>query len=176
MDSNGHPDIVFASSNDTVYAFTNSGSRLFARELGGAVLSTPALADLDGNGHLETIVGALDGQLYVLQADGTDYGPFPISLGGAAFASPAVAHLDADGVLDIVIGNVDKKVHAISSGDGQSLPGFPLITGGMVVSAPSLADLDEDGHNEIAIGCDDVCRRNRSTGSKWPVVPASCTR
>lgn len=155
VDGNGHPDIVFASSNDTVYAFTNSGSRLFARGLGGAVLSTPALADLDGNGHLETIVGALDGYLYALQDDGTDYGPFPVSLGGATFAAPAVAHLDADGAPDIVIGNVDKKVHAISSGDGQSLPGFPLIVGGMVVSAPSLADLDEDGHNEIAIGCDD---------------------
>jgi hypothetical protein len=76
-------------------------------------------------------------------------------LGGATFAAPALAHLDADAVLDIVMGSVDKKVHAISSSDGQSLPGFPLTTGGMVVSAPSLADLDADGHNEIAIGCDD---------------------
>ena len=155
INGDGHLDVVFGSKNDTVYAFTNSGARLFARGVGSPVYSTPALADLDSDGHLETVVGTMNGSLYALQDDGTDHGPFPISLGTAVLAGSAVAYIDSDDVLDIVVGSLNRNVYAISADSGYVLCGFPVSTGGMVVSAPSVADIDEDGYNEIAIGCDD---------------------
>jgi hypothetical protein len=148
-------DIVFGSKNDTVYAFTDEGVRLYARDLGSPVLGTVALTDLDGNGHLETVVGAMNGSLSVLNADGSDYAKFPVSGGGPIFAGPAVADLDGDGTTDIMWGSTDRHIYAVSSAGGEALAGYPVAVGGMVVSAPTVADIDEDSYHELIFGCDD---------------------
>ena len=87
---------------------------------GEGIGATPALGDLDGDGKLEIIVGAVDQKLYVWHADGTRMAPFPIALfdagsapGVSTFApkaiisSAAVADVDNDGVNDIVVGTTE---------------------------------------------------------------------
>jgi hypothetical protein len=155
LEGDGESEILLGARNDTLYAFSSNGHRLFARNLGSPVLSTPALADLDGDGHLETVVSTMHGTVSVLTADGADYDHFPLSVSGPIFAGLALADLDGDAVRDIVWGSTDKNVYAVSSSTGATVVGFPFSAGGMVVSAPTVADLDGDGLPEIIFGCDD---------------------
>ncbi|TMB58958.1 MAG: hypothetical protein E6J56_01335, partial [Deltaproteobacteria bacterium] len=87
---------------------------------GEGIGATPALGDLDGDGRLEIIAGAVDQKLYVWHADGSRMAPFPLQLfdagstsGVSAFApkaiisSAAVADVDGDGVNDIVVGTTE---------------------------------------------------------------------
>ena len=155
LEGDGDIDIVFGSKNDTVYAFSSEGQRLYARNLGSPVLTNPALVDLNGDGQLETVVGDMNGTLSILAPDGSDADRFPLALGGPIFAAPAVADLDGDEVRDIIWGSTDRNVYAVSSSTGEALFGFPFTAAGMVVSAPTVADLDEDGDEELIFGCDD---------------------
>jgi hypothetical protein len=155
LEGNGHRDIVFGSRNDTVYAFSGDGQRLYARDLGSPLLTNPALADVNGDGQLETVIGAMNGNLSILAPDGSDADRSPLTLGGPIFAGPAVADLDGDEILDVIWGSTDRNVYAVSSLTGEPLSGFPFTAPGMVVSAPAVADLDEDGDEELIFGCDD---------------------
>jgi|GEM_PF-513919 len=155
LEGDGDMDIVFGSKNDTVYAFSSGGQRLYARDLGSPVLTNPVLADLNGDGQLETVIGAMNGTLSILAPDGSDADRSPLTLGGPIFAGPAVADLDGDEIKDIIWGSTDRNVYAVSSVIGEPLFGFPFTAAGMVVSAPTVADLDEDGDEELIFGCDD---------------------
>ena len=155
LEGDGDTDIVFGSKNDTVYAFSSEGQRVYARDLGSPVLTNPALVDLNGDGQLETVIGAMNGSLSILAPDGSDADRSPLTLGGPIFAGPAVADLDGNGIKDVIWGSTDRNVYAVSSLTGESLFGFPFTAGGMVVSAPAVADLDEDGDEELIFGCDD---------------------
>ena len=87
---------------------------------GEGIGTTPALGDLDGDGRLEIVVGAVDQKLYVWRADGTRFAPFPVALFDAAavsgidqFApraiasSAAIADVDGDGTKEIAIGTTE---------------------------------------------------------------------
>ncbi|MGH9341200.1 MAG: FG-GAP repeat domain-containing protein [Acidobacteriota bacterium] len=96
--------------------------------------SSPALADVDGDGSLETFIGSVDGYLYCISASGTilwkatpaasnqNPAAFPI------FSSPAVGDIDGDGNFEVVVG------------------------GGNTSSSPTIADIDDDDMIEILIG------------------------
>lgn len=131
--------------------------------------SSPALADLDGDGRQEIVLGSLDGRVYVYRANGdllwsryldTD------TPAGSIQSAPAVADIDRDGRLDVVIGSDSGYVFAFSA-DGSLKSGWPQFTGWNadhaagkcatdactgVVAAPTLADLDGDGTLEVVVG------------------------
>lgn len=122
--------------------------------------SSIALADIDGDGNDETIVGASDGSIHVLKADGTELAGWPQNVGSAIWDAPAIADVDNDGQPEIVVngrtGVGTGRIYAFNA-DGTSLLGWPQgEVWGYPNTSPVLADTDGDGFAEIFIGTENM--------------------
>jgi hypothetical protein len=197
LDGDGTNEVVAATLNGAVFAWHSDGTlvsgwpfwldRTLVEGLTDeenrwdyGFFASPALGDLDGDGTLEVVLGAMDGHVYVLRHDGTAVPGFPVllreefdtpdgprSIGERIISSPALGDLDADGGLDIVIGTNQKTTGTYGlayalRGDGTFLPGWPLALFGAYTGAlpyvgegvpgcPTVCDIDGDGDLEIAV-------------------------
>jgi hypothetical protein len=109
-------------------------------QVGGDVESSPAFADLDGDGADELVIAGSDGRVHAMRRDGTDLpgwpaevDPLPLHRGqpafreghvdpeasrGAILASVAVGDLDRDGEPEVVVADLEGKVTAFRA-DGR---------------------------------------------------------
>ena len=121
----------------------------------------PAVADIDGDGELEIVVGDNAGHLHVLNHDGT-YVFEPEDIGGY-LNTPTIADINDDGELEIIVGDWWSQLHVLNS-EGNYLPGWPKyldVPEGYhyfdgIWTSPSVSDLNEDGKNDIIVyssGC-----------------------
>lgn len=102
-------------------------------EVGAVHFSSPAVADIDGDGKREVAVATWDDRLYLLTSDGRISGGFPVgtpkTAGEGEENSPVLADIDDDGLLDIVFLSNEGKLVALSA-DGKPLPGWPKTLDG----------------------------------------------
>lgn len=108
-------DVVACGTDGRVMAWDPGGNVLpgFSNlTVGAATEASPAVADLDGDGSLEILIGAEDRRLYAFHADGTAVSGFPIEIGAEARSTPAIWDVDLDGATDIVLAGWDRAVHA----------------------------------------------------------------
>ncbi|NMC61570.1 MAG: PQQ-binding-like beta-propeller repeat protein [SAR324 cluster bacterium] len=66
------------------------------------VISTPALADVDGDGNIEIAFGSFDRHVYLLNSNGSLRWYYIAA--DTVFSSPAFADLNGDGKLELIIG------------------------------------------------------------------------
>ena len=127
-----------------VIALTRSGELLWAAEEQALVCGghSPALADIEGDGDFEVILGNLvlnaeDGSLSTQLVEG--YGAFMAypEIGYQSFASD----LDGDGTMEIITGR------SIHSADGSATCELSTTDDGF----PAVADLNGDGKGEVAV-------------------------
>ncbi len=117
----------------------------FPLRIGGDGASSPALADLDGDGAAEIVFGTSDGLVYAKRGDGSDLAGWPAAgdvipyhAGSTAFATSAIAaprgailasvaigDIDDDGLLDVVAADMEGKVYAWDH-QGVRKSGFPV--------------------------------------------------
>jgi outer membrane protein assembly factor BamB len=177
----GSPLIFAGNDDNSLYGFDWRGRLLpgFPKITGGDVYSSPAMADLDGDGVHEIVVGSDDGQVYAWRlGDEGDSGSHPLAgwprpTGGFVSASPLLVDLDGDGALEVVAGSWDKCVYAWRA-DGALLPGWPRETGHFVWSASQAADLSGNGRPEIITAADGVYAW-RADGRPLPGWPQDTT-
>ncbi len=184
-------EVVATGLDGTVWAWTAGGRLLtgFPRhivarrptahgQLDAAIYSSPALADLDGNGRLDIVFGAADQRIYAIDGHGRDLPGWPVTArdtgaGGdhaKILSSPAIGDLDGDGKPDVVEGTAESygstpdtsgRVYAFDR-RGKTLPGWPVSAPGLatnsiplagegVPDSPSLADVDGDDADEVAV-------------------------
>ena len=160
-------------SKGWIYAWRENGELLdgYPVELEMDSDSSPALADLDGDGTLWIIFGDDQGWLHVMDLDGRERAGFPVRSrgpkpgptptphppGGNVYsieASPAVADLEGDGRYEIAVGSWDGRMYVWDDAGGLR-PGWPVAVEDQIISSAALVDLDGDEQLDLVVGSKD---------------------
>ncbi len=181
LDGDGDLDLVVGENNGTVLYFRNTGTTTapaFAQQTGAAnpfngisvgMHAAPALGDVDGDGDLDLILGALFNGLRYYKNTGTSLAPTfvlqtsPITglASNNSYTSPALADLDGDGDLDLTIGNVDGVLRyfkntgtatAPAYTEQTMSPGYPFPTSTWATSPGPRSGMDGDGDLDLVVG------------------------
>jgi len=117
-----------------------------------AALSPPTLADINGDGKLEVIIGTSMGFLYVLDADnGKALDGWPIQMGDIQ-GHVAAADIDQDGRLEIIATDTRGSIAAFRA-DASEV--WEKHVGSAFTAGATLGDVDGDGQLEAVFGTND---------------------
>ncbi len=186
IDGDGDLDAVVGGTDGSLRYFENTGTAAapnFVEILGRAnpfndidvgTESAPVLADIDGDGDLDLVVGATDGTLDYFENTGTTAAPVFVEVVGIANpfdaidvgsqSTPVFADIDGDGDLDLVVGATDGTLSYFENTGSALVAGFVEQSGaanpydGIDVggqSAPNFTDADNDGDLDLVVGTSD---------------------
>ena len=208
VNNDGSPEIVFGSWEGTLYVVSSTGQdepgwpqRLpmvpscpqdpnlpkpgvpcmdVLHDITRGSFASPVLIDFNGDGKLEIVLAAFDGNVYVYNSDGTQMSGFPVSVHSAdaykydhIITTPAVADYNKDGIPDIVVGTNETignqggtGFYYIIDGRGMNAPGGPYLPGWPILidsayslpivgqgtnASPVAVDLDGDGNPDTLL-------------------------
>ncbi len=145
--------MLFCISKDTDGEVSIKPLYQFAPASG--ILRRPVVGDIDLDGIPEVVALCSEGEVVVVEPDGSLEPGFPVRLDDTLFCSPVLGDVDGNGYLEIVVSGTD-KIYALGCG-GASAANFPIRLPfrdkvGHILSSPVQADLDGDGHLEILFG------------------------
>ncbi len=177
LDNDGDLDLLMGDSYVGMNYFENTGTAN-APQFAAAILnpfnlpaisgfSVPAIADLDGDGDLDLLVGADYGALNYYENIGTANSPSfaaqqqnPFGLTATYYyAFPDITDLDKDGDLDILVGEYDGIMQYFENTGTANNPQFAApqqnpfgLSSTYYIAFPSFADIDDDGDQDLFVG------------------------
>lgn len=172
LDGDGAPDLVVGTWNDHVQWWKNRGtaqapvwtmvdSALVVITRGSN--SAPTLADIDGDGDLDLVIGEASGQLNLYRNVGTRTEPkFELvtdelpGMDVGRRSTPTFHDFDGDGKPDLLIGSEDGALHRwlnhTTGGEMRFERDTAFVMLGDNLSSPTVGDLDGDGRLELILG------------------------
>lgn len=174
LDQDGQKEIIFGTADSwlwigSLYVIRSDGSTYpgWPKESASSFYSSPAIADLDGDGDLEIASGASFIKVFHHNGDQILNWYYMEQKNGNSWASEtcntslAIADLDGDKVLDIlgVCGDYDYEdydhLFAVRI-DGTMVSGFPkaIFDQDYLDNTPLIADIDNDNSLEIIVASD----------------------
>jgi hypothetical protein len=142
----------------------------FPKYIDQTFFSSPAVADLNGDGSLDIVIGTgnfYPGRgfaVYAWDVHGNPLPGWPVTTGGYVLSAPSVGDIDGDGKPEVIVGCNDGKVY-VFRGDGRVQAGWPAIAydnlgnvGPLNYSSAVLANFDGDPQPEIFFNhyCDTI--------------------
>jgi len=156
LDGDNDLEIIASSDNGHVWALHHDGSNVSGwPKYIPSWIRSQALADVDNDGILEVISGAVDTKsVYVWDNNGLLADGWPQTTNGFVYESPIVGDVAGDERLEIIATSFDYNVYAWHH-NGTMVSGFPLETGNKISSTPCIGDIDKDGDLELIVGSKD---------------------
>jgi hypothetical protein len=179
IDGDGDLDMLVGNKIDRtsqrssrMYVFRNDGSSGAPRfvladtlDLATSYHYAPALADLDGDGLIDMLLGTWNHDVLHFRNVGTPQQPRweqdtarTVRLTRGSNTTPALVDIDGDGDLDLFVGEASGTINFYRNVGSSTDPRFELVSdeyGGIDVgrrSHPAFADLDGDGDFDMVIG------------------------
>ncbi|MGB0342884.1 MAG: calcium-binding protein, partial [Parvibaculales bacterium] len=120
--------------------------------------STPAFADIDGDGDDDLVSGEGDGRFRVWRKDATGYtqltgsnNPFN-GFDVGVYSAPAFADIDGDGDVDLFSGDDQGGIRFWRNNGSDGFSYVTRYTSGLYSPRPTLGDFDGDGDVDMVFG------------------------
>jgi outer membrane protein assembly factor BamB len=159
VDNDSLPEVILGSSCNPVLTCFNGldGSIKWQTPFGGTD-SPPSIADVDGDGQMEILVGDFEGNLNCFRAlTGALMWQVTVDANSAIEASPALVDVNNDTHPDIIVntwsygGSGDSTAIYAYDGVTHNLLWENRIPSDVIYHGAAFADVDEDGKPELAI-------------------------
>ncbi|OVA11081.1 hypothetical protein BVC80_1741g66 [Macleaya cordata] len=111
------------------------------------IYSSPTVADLDGDGNLDILVGTSFGLFYVLDHHGKVRQNFPLEMAEIQ-GSVVAADINDDGKLELVTADTHGNVAAWTT-QGKEI--WEVHLKSLVPQGPTVGDVDGDGHTDVVV-------------------------
>lgn len=150
------PTGVVAGSKDLLVRLDGAGKAVWQAALQPEASTAPTVADLDGNGRVDIILGLLDGTVACFEEDAagrsvSERWRYAFETPSSTFTTLAASDLTPEPGLELVFGFNDGWMNCLSA-DGKLL--WRFFGDRFRVGPPAVGDTDGDGRPEVVYGTD----------------------
>jgi hypothetical protein len=172
IDNDGVTEIVTLKNDFYNANVLGAASPKYFKQFFGEVFhDAPTLADMDANGTLEIAAPTNDGDMYLLNYDGSNYSAsWPITVSpGIGLTSATFGQILGTSQPELVFGELTGAIH-VRYFNGVEQAGYPRASGSTgVFTPPMLSPVNITGSN-VNLG---TTTTFTGTGQSWRNIPAS---